>query len=283
MLQLGVALLAIVSTAMGIKGLSKNVIKQVWRDGRLQDLHDVRIGVDTAGWIHKAVVSNARDICLEVENSTKHHATFTARLQAVLHQLPSSSSIVLVLDGDRWPLKSGTHTRRQNARQLALERAGEADAASDATTADKYYRQAVIIPAEFVSWIIAQVKDEPRVSLVVAPYEADAQLAPFFVVRDHFSKVRTSKYEKARSHTEKRKSHAKVTHTAPYRKVHTHQKGRNTHQKGRYAAQQVLTQCLRLHSHYGSASAVGRHSWQIPVPTTRHHSSNQSLCAEPPA
>ena len=39
---------------MGIKGLSKGVIKQVWRDSKLSDLAQAtRIGVDAAGWIHK--------------------------------------------------------------------------------------------------------------------------------------------------------------------------------------------------------------------------------------
>uniref|UniRef100_A0A7S3AE47 XPG N-terminal domain-containing protein n=1 Tax=Haptolina ericina TaxID=156174 RepID=A0A7S3AE47_9EUKA len=100
-----VAVAALVSDNVGIKRLSKNVIKQVWREGRLQDLHDTRLAVDTAGWIVKAVTSNAQDICLEKADSTKHHADFTRRLQNVLHLLPDSSSLILVLDGDRWPLK----------------------------------------------------------------------------------------------------------------------------------------------------------------------------------
>ena len=46
---------------MGVKGLSKAVIKQVWRDGALGDLPEgTRIGVDAAGWLHKACVYNAQ-------------------------------------------------------------------------------------------------------------------------------------------------------------------------------------------------------------------------------
>ena len=46
---------------MGVKGLSKAVIKHVWRDGALGDLPaGTRIGVDAAGWLHKACVSNAQ-------------------------------------------------------------------------------------------------------------------------------------------------------------------------------------------------------------------------------
>ena len=59
---------------MGIKGLSKAVIKQAWRDKRLADLPaGTRIGVVGAGWLHKAVITNAADICLEKE-STGHRA-----------------------------------------------------------------------------------------------------------------------------------------------------------------------------------------------------------------
>ena len=48
---------------MGIKGLSKAVIKQAWRESRLSDLPTGSIiGVDVAGWLHKAVVSNARNV-----------------------------------------------------------------------------------------------------------------------------------------------------------------------------------------------------------------------------
>ena len=41
---------------MGVKGLSAGVMKQVWRDASLKDLaRGTRIGVDGAGWLHKAV------------------------------------------------------------------------------------------------------------------------------------------------------------------------------------------------------------------------------------
>ena len=50
---------------MGVKGLSKGVIKQVWRDGTLSGLAPgTRVGVDAAGWIHKAVMlPHRRRVC----------------------------------------------------------------------------------------------------------------------------------------------------------------------------------------------------------------------------
>ncbi|KAL1527665.1 hypothetical protein AB1Y20_009051 [Prymnesium parvum] len=38
------------------------MINQVCRDGRLQDLHNTRLAVDAAGWVVKAVRSNAQDM-----------------------------------------------------------------------------------------------------------------------------------------------------------------------------------------------------------------------------
>ena len=110
------------SALMGVKGLSKAVIKQVWRDGALGDLPaGTRIGVDAAGWLHKACVYmyNAQGICLE-DGSTGHHAVFTRCLQQLLH---ARLKVVVVLDGARWPLKKATHVKRQNVRAAALEKA----------------------------------------------------------------------------------------------------------------------------------------------------------------
>ncbi|KAL1514704.1 hypothetical protein AB1Y20_003791 [Prymnesium parvum] len=161
---------------MGIKGLSKNVIKQAWREGRLQDLHGEVVGVDAAGWVVKAVQANARELCLEID-SRLHQAAFARMLQATMHLLPADASLVLVLDGAPWPLKASTQTARRSRRESAMVQAMEAEVAGDTATALKYFKRAVTAPAEFISWIIAECSKQPRVRCVVAPYEADAQLA----------------------------------------------------------------------------------------------------------
>ena len=153
---------------MGIKGLSKNVIKQVWRDGRLADLPaGTRIGVDAAGWLHKSVVSNATALCTD-ESSTAHHSVFVRLLQQLLH---AKLEVVLVFDGDRWALKRATHTKRRNDRDAALARAREAASASDWKTADKEYKKAVTVPDGFVGWVMQHVSDVQCVRSVVANFE----------------------------------------------------------------------------------------------------------------
>ena len=84
----------------GHQGLSSNVIKQVWRDGSLMDLpRGTRIGVDGAGWLHKSVFANARDIYFEKAGSHTHRAVFVRHLQQLLHPAWRSWSYLMALVG----------------------------------------------------------------------------------------------------------------------------------------------------------------------------------------
>ena len=73
---------------MGIKGLSRNVIKLAWREGHLSNLPaGTRVGVDGAGWLHKACVANAMAICLHQPTSQHHqhlHQLLDVGLKVVL-------------------------------------------------------------------------------------------------------------------------------------------------------------------------------------------------------
>lgn len=160
---------------MGVKGLSKNVIKPAWREGKLSDLPaGTRVGVDAMGWIHKAVVLNAEDIVKEKASSVSHHGVFVRCVQQLLH---AKLRVVLVLDGRIWPLKKVERSKRQNRRAQAREKAFEAEAARDPATATKLFKQAVPVPEAFISWVIQHCADTDDVSICVANYEADAQLA----------------------------------------------------------------------------------------------------------
>ena len=55
------------------------------------------------GWLHKSIIENAADICLEKAGSHGHRAVFVRHLQQLLH---TGMEVVVVLDGDpaRWPV-----------------------------------------------------------------------------------------------------------------------------------------------------------------------------------
>ena len=159
---------------MGIKGLSRNVIKLAWREGHLSHLPaGTRVGVDGAGWLHKACVANAMAICLH-QPTSQHHQHFLRQL----HQLLDVGlKVVLVFDGAEWPLRQVTSERRRHRAQRALARAHEELEAGDRRRAESLFKQAVRVPAGFVGWVLHHVAGDGRVDVRVANYEADAQLA----------------------------------------------------------------------------------------------------------
>ena len=83
---------------------------------------------------------------------------------------------VIVFDGDRLPSKSQEEGSRQGSRAAALERARALEAAGNATGAYEAYQRAVDIkPIHAFQFILALRKR--GIPYVVAPYEADAQMA----------------------------------------------------------------------------------------------------------
>lgn len=80
---------------------------------------------------------------------------------------------VVVLDGARLPAKAATHAARSKAKAAALALAA---AATDATQRAKYLSQTVAVTPEMTAELIVALRRE-QVEFVVAPYEADAQLA----------------------------------------------------------------------------------------------------------
>ncbi|KAL1518853.1 hypothetical protein AB1Y20_003130 [Prymnesium parvum] len=89
----------------------------------------------------------SRDVCLDsrgrasrgpcLRGASCFRATFARSVQNMLHKLPESSSILLVLDGAQWPLKAATHTSEKAQSKGGGARYGamEANAANDPTTA----------------------------------------------------------------------------------------------------------------------------------------------------
>ena len=69
------------------------------------------------GWLHKPIIENAADICLEKAGSHGHRAVFVRHLQQLLHagmEVVGSSWMAIPLAGP-WPLKSSTHASRDEA------------------------------------------------------------------------------------------------------------------------------------------------------------------------
>ncbi|RAK95095.1 putative exonuclease [Aspergillus ibericus CBS 121593] len=130
------------------------------------------LGVDAYGWLHRGTVACAVDLVLG-RPSRKHIDFVLNRVRMLLY---FGVTPYLVFDGDELPSKLGTeverHKRRQESKALGLElqRKGR--------TAEAYQelQKAVDVTPLMARELIEELK-KMGVQYVVAPYEADAQLA----------------------------------------------------------------------------------------------------------
>ncbi|PYI07574.1 PIN domain-like protein [Aspergillus sclerotiicarbonarius CBS 121057] len=156
---------------MGIKGLH-GLLKSIQKPCHLKKFSGQTLGVDAYGWLHRGTVACAVDLVLG-RPSRKHIDFVLNRVRMLLY---FGVTPYLVFDGDELPSKLGTeverHKRRQESKALGLElqRKGR--------TAEAYQelQKAVDVTPLMARELIEELK-KMGVQYVVAPYEADAQLA----------------------------------------------------------------------------------------------------------
>lgn len=140
------------------------------------------VGVDVYGWLHRASFGAAWELCLGLP--TTRHVDFVFRRVQVMRA--SGVTPVLVLDGRKLDAKALTNSRR------ATERAGRLEeglrlhqVAQVATGREKsslehqallLFQKCTRVTNAMVSDVIARCQRE-GVEIIVAPFEADAQLA----------------------------------------------------------------------------------------------------------
>jgi len=83
---------------------------------------------------------------------------------------------LMVFDGTAVAAKQGENSSRRNQRETALEKAMEAQAKGDSTTARSFFAKAVCVTHEMAHQLILELQ-ERGVPFLVAPFEADGQLA----------------------------------------------------------------------------------------------------------
>ncbi|PWY87983.1 hypothetical protein BO94DRAFT_575045 [Aspergillus sclerotioniger CBS 115572] len=153
---------------IGLHGLLKSIQKPC----HLKRFSGQTLGVDAYGWLHRGTVACAVDLVLGRPN--RKHIDFV--LNRVRMLIYFGVVPYLVFDGDELPSKLGTeverHKRRQESKALGLElqRKGR--------TAEAYQelQKAVDVTPLMARELIEELK-KMGVQYVVAPYEADAQLA----------------------------------------------------------------------------------------------------------
>ena len=156
---------------MGITGLLKTLeFAQV--PVKLEDYRGLSAAVDGYVWLHKGIYAAASDIAQGKE--TDKHIVYCMRQVAQLQHY--GITVIVVLDGAVLGAKAGEEADRRKKREAATRRAKELHEAGDASKAHNLWAQSVEVTQEMAQLFINRLK-EAAVSFIVAPYEADAQLA----------------------------------------------------------------------------------------------------------
>ncbi|KAK5099529.1 Rad2 nuclease [Exophiala xenobiotica] len=156
---------------MGVSGLLP-LLKSIHNHTTLKKYAGQTLGVDAFGWLHRGAVACSYQLAFDIP-TTQYVAFVVNRVRMLLD---FGITPYLVFDGDSVPSKAGTNARRRKereearARGLALARSGKKD------LAQPEFQKAVMVTPQMTFEVIEAMR-RMDVQILVAPYEADAQLA----------------------------------------------------------------------------------------------------------
>ena len=156
---------------MGIPGLLP-LVERAMRDVDVGVLRGRRVAVDGYCWLHRGAHACAEDLCLG--RPTTRYLGYVAAMLDVLARAGATPTVVL--DGAPLPAKAGQEARRAARRARGAAEARAALARGDTHAAHAACCRAVDVTPEMAARCV-QLLRARRVAFVVAPFEADAQLA----------------------------------------------------------------------------------------------------------
>ena len=166
---------------MGITGLLKQ-LAPLMTDGHLQEMKGSTVAIDGYVWLHKSCYSCALELCLNMPTE-QYVKYFLRRVRMFRH---FEVCPLIVFDGAKLQSKSTTDEKRRKLREQnlregkalwkqaqALKKGGERKRLVDA--AREKFQRASHVSKAMVDKVCRALKKE-KVEVLVAPFEADAQL-----------------------------------------------------------------------------------------------------------
>ncbi|KAJ6373891.1 hypothetical protein OIU78_029563 [Salix suchowensis] len=134
-----------------------------------------RVGIDAYSWLHKGAYSCSMEICLNSnsEKKLRYLDYFMHRINLLRHY---KITPVVVFDGGNIPCKAGTEQERYRKRKANRELAMEKLKEGNVNAATDFFQRAISITPLMAHQLIQILRSE-NIEFLVAPYEADAQLA----------------------------------------------------------------------------------------------------------
>jgi len=160
---------------MGISSLLLN-IKSITKSGTHISAHkNCKVAVDSYCWLHKCAYSCSREL---VENCGNQDAFVYAFLnRARMLKNAGISEVIYVFDGASLPSKAREETQRRQRREAAKDMARKAWSEGNRKLAFDCYAKAIDVTFEMAKRVIDAIEREGLGRVLVAPFEADAQLA----------------------------------------------------------------------------------------------------------
>ncbi|VVA91735.1 unnamed protein product [Arabis nemorensis] len=159
---------------MGIKDLLR-FMKPYILPIHIQRYAGKRVGIDAYSWLHKGAYSCSMELCLDTDGKKKlrYIDYFMHRISLLQHYeiIP-----VVVLDGGNMPCKAATGDERHRKRKANFDAAMVKLKEGNVGAATELFQRAVSVTSSMAHQLIQVLKSE-NVEFIVAPYEADAQLA----------------------------------------------------------------------------------------------------------
>ncbi|CAF0761738.1 unnamed protein product [Didymodactylos carnosus] len=156
---------------MGITGLLP-LLKPASRDANITEFNGCTAAVDTYCWIYRGCFGCADKIAQGTPCSG--YVRYVSKYVTLL--LQSGIKPIMVFDGSPLPSKRGTEMKRRAEKDINRLRAQDAIKSGKQTDALTFYRRSIDVTSEIVLEIIQALR-KMGVDCLVAPYEADAQLA----------------------------------------------------------------------------------------------------------
>lgn len=162
---------------MGIKDLLPQ-LKSITKECNIKDFCGKSIAIDGCSWLYKASYTCSRELAL-FGSVTPAYWNFLNKYLSLLREAGITRAL-FVFDGCECPSKRQENIRRKEKKKHHLVMAQQFEASGDMIKAYSYFNRAVSISfdikREFMQLIFSQ-----GMTAIVAPYEADAQLAYFAI------------------------------------------------------------------------------------------------------
>ncbi|KAL7484465.1 hypothetical protein ACHAW6_010102 [Cyclotella cf. meneghiniana] len=167
---------------MGVNGLLP-CLQSITRTVSLEHYRGLTVAIDAMSWLHKGVfacdvkaLARSQRIDSEKCGSAELRCVKYALDKAVILRRKFGMEVLLVIDGDSLPSKKEENAQRREDREICFDKAVAAENAGDARAARRFYAASISVTHKIRYELINACK-QAKIPFLVAPYEADAQMA----------------------------------------------------------------------------------------------------------